>query len=84
MTLSFSLLCLPSRTVDLEDAVSIHGDEEFEIEKDQEEKKINEEKPVPEGRKLLRILWIQTNFTCPVIPLKLLFTPDRYVSFDYM
>ena len=62
MTLSFSLLCLPSRTVDLEDAVSIHGDEEFEIEKDQEEKKINEEKPVPEGRKLLRIRTLTVSF----------------------
>lgn len=42
-----------NRAVDLDDAVSIHGDEEFEIEKNQEEKKIEEQKQ--EGRKLFEI-----------------------------
>ena len=42
--------------MDLEDAVSIHGDEEFDIEKDQEETKA-EKKPEATGRQFCTVFY---------------------------
>ncbi len=43
--------------MDLEDAVSIHGDEEFDIEKDQEEKEA-EKKSETAGRQTLVLYYM--------------------------